>query len=104
MARRRAGALFGHALCRLGQLGARRRAARHARLVEQRIEQHLQAHGATSADLHALLAETTGGDARADRFLAIVLGLEDYGQFCGLMQAHAASLAVAAEMESVALS
>ena len=73
-------------------------------LVEQRIEQHLQAHGATSADLHALLAETTGGDARADRFLAIVLGLEDYGQFCGLMQAHAASLAVAAEMESVALS
>ena len=74
------------------------------RLVEQRIEQHLQAHGATSADLHALLAETTGGDARADRFLAIVLGLEDYGQFCGLMQAHAASLAVAAEMESVALS
>ena len=73
-------------------------------LVKQRIEQHLQAHGATSADLHALLAETTGGDARADRFLAIVLGLEDYGQFCGLMQAHAASLAVAAEMESVALS
>ena len=55
-------------------------------------------------DLHALLAETTGGDARADRFLAIVLGLEDYGQFCGLMQAHAATLAVAAEMESVALS
>ena len=58
----------------------------------------------TDVSVDALLAETTGGDARADRFLAIVLGLEDYGQFCGLMQAHAASLAVAAEMESVALS
>ena len=68
-------------------------------LVEHRIESLLEAHDATVADLYALLAESCANDPRANRFLATILSLNDFVQFCLTMQMHAVALG----LESVAL-